>query len=47
MLEGRGVEPTDSEALSVDGLLTGYDTQIARARLLLSGMNGGEPRPVG
>jgi C-terminal processing protease CtpA/Prc len=35
-LEGHGVEPTHSEALSVEGLRTGHDNQIARARSLLS-----------
>jgi C-terminal processing protease CtpA/Prc len=35
-LEGHGVEPTHSEPLSVEGLRSGHDTQIARAQLLLS-----------
>lgn len=37
-LEGRGVEPTQSEPLSLDALREGHDTQIARARSLLSGV---------
>jgi C-terminal processing protease CtpA/Prc len=35
-LEGRGVEPTQSEPLSLDALREGHDTQVARARSLLS-----------
>jgi C-terminal processing protease CtpA/Prc len=35
-LEGRGVEPTHSEPLSVEGLRTGHDSQLARAQSLLS-----------
>jgi C-terminal processing protease CtpA/Prc len=35
-LEGRGVEPTYSEPLSIEGLRTGHDNQLARAQSLLS-----------
>ncbi|HKE85456.1 MAG TPA: S41 family peptidase [Vicinamibacterales bacterium] len=37
-LEGRGVEPTESVHLSLDALREGHDTQVARARSLLSGV---------
>ncbi|MEO8035590.1 MAG: S41 family peptidase, partial [Acidobacteriota bacterium] len=39
-LEGRGVEPTCSEPLSIERLKAGNDTQLARAQSFLSGSNG-------
>jgi carboxyl-terminal processing protease len=36
-LEGKGIEPTYSEPLSVNDLWSSHDSQIARARSLLSG----------
>lgn len=37
-LEGRGIEPEYSQALSLDAIREGHDTQLARARSLLFDM---------
>jgi C-terminal processing protease CtpA/Prc len=44
-LEGRGIEPTHNTPLSVEGLWSGEDNQLAHALSILSGARS-EARPA-